>query len=378
VPQAGNRAGIDGKLEGLQALRGVAVLLVLLLHLATIEQKYGGRRLLPDLASVGAAGVDLFFVISGFVMASIMRGGFRGFPAAARFLGRRAARIYPLYWFYTAIVLLVFLARPAWVNASQGGKFDLPASVLLLPMDGLPVLMVGWTLVHEMYFYGVMALCLWLLPEKRFAAALLVWAVAAAAGWRFLGPDSGPWIAVWTSPLTLEFIAGALLGLFFRRPRQGFGGAEWGMAASGAALLAGYAAFARQTGRFMLEPAERAILFGAPMACLVFFLMVREQRSRIRPPRWLVAIGDASYSIYLSHVLVLAALGRLWSAFRSEAWWANAVALGLLAAGTVAAGLASYAWLERPWLLRARALAILASPSARMPPAASGGEERVS
>jgi peptidoglycan/LPS O-acetylase OafA/YrhL len=130
------------------------------------------------------------------------------------------------------------------------------------------------------------------------------------------------------------------------------------MAAAGAALLAGYGVFAHRTGRLMPDTAERAILFGMPMAFLVFFLMIRERRLRIRPPRWMVAIGDASYSIYLSHVLVLGALGRLWSAFRSPGLLANAAGLALLAAGTIAAGLASYAWLEKPWHAKARALSL--------------------
>jgi exopolysaccharide production protein ExoZ len=362
VPQAGQRKGFDGKLEGLQALRGVAVLLVLLFHLTSIERKYGGRILLPDLANAGASGVDLFFLISGFVMATLMRREARGFPSAARFLGRRAARIYPIYWFYTAVVLAVFLVRPGWVNASQGGEFDLLASVLLLPTDGLPLLMVGWTLIHEMYFYLAMALFLWVLPEKAFVAALIAWGLAAAAGWVWLGPDMGPWLRLATNPLTLEFIAGALLGAGFGRARPGFRGTGWGMAASGALLLAGYAAFVSRTGRLMLEPAERAILFGAPMALLLFFLMIRERRKPVRPPRWLVAIGDASYSIYLSHLLVLGALGRIWSAFRTQSPFAHAAALALLAAGTVAAGLAGYAFLEKPWLDRARALPCLRSP----------------
>jgi exopolysaccharide production protein ExoZ len=256
----------------------------------------------------------------------------------------------------------VFLARPGWVNASQGGEFDLLSSLLLLPSDLLPLLMVGWTLVHEMYFYLAMALFLWVLPEKWFVAGLLAWGLAAAGGWRWLGPDMGPWLRLASNPLTLEFIAGAMLGAYFGGARKGLRGAGWGMAASGTLLLAGYAAFVNRSGRLMPGPAERAILFGAPMALLIFFLMLRERRKPVRPPRWLVAIGDASYSIYLSHLLVLGALGRIWSAFRSQSPWADAAALALMAAGTVAAGTASYAFLEKPWLDRARGLAFLRSP----------------
>ena len=122
------------KLLNIQALRGVAVISVVLFHLVTIEKKYGGpKTFLPDIFNFGMFGVDLFFVISGFVMIAVTRGKFQNTKQAIRFLYRRASRIYPTYWVYSILVLMVFWFNPTLVNSSQGNQVDILASFLLIP-----------------------------------------------------------------------------------------------------------------------------------------------------------------------------------------------------------------------------------------------------
>ena len=101
------------KLESIQALRGIAVLAVVAFHAMTVEHRYGGgNQLLPDLLQLGQSGVDLFFVISGFVMVTVTRGRFAGRGQTGRFLWSRFSRIYPTYWFYYCLTAAVFLIRP--------------------------------------------------------------------------------------------------------------------------------------------------------------------------------------------------------------------------------------------------------------------------
>ncbi|MEA2116633.1 MAG: acyltransferase, partial [Thermodesulfobacteriota bacterium] len=138
---------ISNRIKNIQALRGVAVLLVVFFHMVTIEKKYGGTNtLLSDYFQFGMFGVDLFFVISGFVMVTVSRGKFQQPRQAATFLYHRISRIYPMYWFYSLLVLAVFLLQPSFVNSSQFGQVNILASFLLLPQKHLPLLMVGWTL----------------------------------------------------------------------------------------------------------------------------------------------------------------------------------------------------------------------------------------
>ena len=118
-----------GKIFNLQALRGIAVLLVIAYHLTKIEGKYGhGEGILPSFLTIGMSGVDLFFVISGFVMVTVTRGWFQQKGKPVRFLYHRITRIYPVYWFYSLIVLAIYLVMPELVNSSQAGNIDLFSS----------------------------------------------------------------------------------------------------------------------------------------------------------------------------------------------------------------------------------------------------------
>jgi len=90
------------KIQNIQALRGIAVIAVVFSHLVIIEKKYGGSEtILPEFLLFGKFGVDLFFVISGFIMVTITRSKFQIPREALKFFYRRVARIYPLYWFYS-------------------------------------------------------------------------------------------------------------------------------------------------------------------------------------------------------------------------------------------------------------------------------------
>ena len=349
----GTAAGRARKLESLQALRAVAVLAVVLFHLLTIEERYGGSaRLLPGWLGAGQLGVDLFFVISGFVMVTVTRGRFRSAVQARRFLWHRLTRIYPLYWVYTTLALAVFLVQPAWVNSSQGNQVDVIASYLLLPQPLLPLVQVGWTLVHEVYFYLVYAVVLRFLAERHLPAAMLGWAALVI----LLGTVTlGPWWNVAFSPLTLEFIAGCLLASWLHRsgPLPVPGGALVGVAA--VALLvavAGYQWFFTQHG---VPPTGWAqlVLYGIPAVVIVGCLVSAEARG-IGFPRPVVATGDASYSIYLSHLFVINAVGRLWEPLAGEGVLDNAVVLALTMGLVLLVGAMSYRFLELPLLRLSR------------------------
>lgn len=141
------------KIEAVQGLRGVAALAVGAIHATAIERKYSaGDVLLPEWFRFGASGVDLFFVISGFVMVTVTRGRFGRINEVLRFLWGRVTRIYPTYWFYFFITLAVLLWQPSWVDTSLPQHVNLWASFLLLPTDTLPLVMVAWSLVNELWF----------------------------------------------------------------------------------------------------------------------------------------------------------------------------------------------------------------------------------
>ncbi len=332
--------------HSVQALRAIAALLVVVFHLQIVEQKYSATTpLIPTLMRYADSGVDLFFVLSGFVMTTIAAGSYGSPHNAGRFLLRRCWRVLPLYWLYTSVVVALMLLAPGMANSSYQDQ-SIVASYLLWPQSQLPLLTVGWTLIHEMFFYLVMAGMIAFARESLLPWLLLGWAVLTLCAQQLLGPAAAPWQLVASSPLTLEFIAGALVGLYWQRlpaalalPVAGLGAAGF---LSTLLILAGLDAAAPSA-------ALRALGFGLPAALLTLGLVRWERASAPVLPPALLRIGDSSYSLYLSHVFVISAAGRLWqkSGWNSTTWQSGLfVLLTLLAC--VGAGLVSWRLLEQP------------------------------
>ena len=192
----------------LQALRGVAALGVVLFHLLPFEAKYlPGATIVPSGFSAGRAGVDLFFVLSGFLAVWTTLGP-AGAGAAQRFLLRRVTRIYPTYWIYCIPLIAAGLGAPGGLFGA--GRPDLAASLLLVPNAAPPLLLVAWTLEFEVYFYLVFAVLIWTrLARRERILALAGWGCAVAVVRLALQPSrSDAVLDAVLSPLVLEFLAG--------------------------------------------------------------------------------------------------------------------------------------------------------------------------
>lgn len=340
------------KLQNIQALRGIAVLCVVFFHLLFIESKYGGREtVLPGWLGFGMFGVDLFFVISGFVMATVTRGKFQSLKQSLRFLYHRISRIYPLYWVYTTLAFTVFLIIPSWVNSSQGNQVNIPASYLLLPDNLLPLVQVGWTLIHEMYFYLVFFLLLLFLPERFLVTGIFLWGIVIT----IFGSSTGnAYYNVVFHPLTWEFLAGCLLAVHYHNGKsvKANGRILALIAAAGLTVsILGFASLGAQPERWM-----RLFYYGIP-AVVIVFCLVHAERNEYILPRWLIQTGDASYSIYLSHLFTINVVGRLWSLIAAAPVLDNIIALPVIFTFALAAGFVSYQYIETPLLKLTRRLA---------------------
>lgn len=338
--------------SSIQALRGIAVLAVVVFHALSIERKYsGGDLLLPDFLRLGQSGVDLFFVISGFVMVTVTQGRFARRGETMRFLWGRLSRIYPTYWFYCFLTLAVFVLRPDWVNSSQGHQARFLDSFFLLPGNSLPLVMVAWSLTYELWFYLVFSVLLCF--DGRFLLpSLLLWAAIIVAANQFLALAELPVGArLVLHPYALEFIIGALVALLHSRaPGPGMS-ARHAVLMVVPLLLVGLPlvhAFALLKEEGLL----RMSLVGALYGLLVLAVATLEKRERFRPPRFLQFLGDVSYTVYLSHLLVLSAIGRLWliASPAPHSLWDNLFACLAMLAAVVAYGWLGYRLLEQPLL----------------------------
>lgn len=339
------------KFDSIQALRAFAANAVLIAHLSVIEQKYQhGATLLPGWVSDGVFGVDVFFVISGFIMASLSSRDWRAFLYA------RALRILPPYWFYTSLVVAVMLIRPDWVNSSFAEPPSIWKSYLLIPSTTLPVLAVGWTLVFEAYFYLVFAAIL--AARLRYLLAVALWAAAIAALWLIFPSEAGnpayPVLSTVASPLALDFIGGVVVALLLARfaPRWPLLVLIFGAAALAAALIALPDPLALTWDQALRW--HRLALIGLPCMAIVYGSVGLEIKRKLSVPNFLTRLGDASYSTYLSHVLVASAVGRAMNVLPVGGPWYE---LALLTSCLVLAngvGLLSYRLLERPTLRLSR------------------------
>jgi exopolysaccharide production protein ExoZ len=331
------------RLANIQALRAIAVLLVLGVHMFANEQRAAGDPILPQWFYHGVSGVDLFFVISGFIMVWITRGQ-HGSPAAAGgFLFARAARIYPPVWLFTSLALVGFVVQGTLAEWTQEGR--VLASYLLYPYELPPVLGVSWTIVHELYFYLVFAVLL-LLPASGLPFGLVLWGAVIGLG-QSLGWDAlNPWTKVALHPLTFEFLAGAFVGLMATR---------WRPPAPALVLALGVAAFIG--GAFWLGLRDetnypqgwgRVIAFGPGAALIVWGAAGLEIGQGLRAPKFLSVIGDWSYSLYLSHLLVIAALAHLWMSFAQPGIADNATMLAAMLIAPVVVAAVAYYLFERP------------------------------
>jgi exopolysaccharide production protein ExoZ len=335
------------QLPALQILRAAAALAIALLH-SFQDAETLARRLGFDFAMQHRwpleAGVDLFFVISGFVMVYASRDMFGSAASMGPFLRRRAARIAPIYWAVTIVYIVISLGGLAPVNRAKPDGWEIAASFLFLPwLSGLgplvqPVYSLGWTLNYEMAFYFLFAL---VLPLKRHVAvpALVGVLMALVLAGQFI-PASQVQLHFWTRSIILEFGMGLLIG------QMALSGVKPGRGMAAALAVAALGLLWLGHARLGIFP-DRALQYGLPAALLVIAALAFND-IRVDNPvtRLLTRMGDASYAIYILHPFVLrgVAVSAGLALTRFSPWAYVVVCLVLVCIVSYAA----WRWFERP------------------------------
>jgi exopolysaccharide production protein ExoZ len=295
---------------GVQALRGIAACMVVVHHTTQIwGTDFANGKL--TVWNTGAAGVDIFFVISGFVMTVSSTG--RKAPTAAKFMLRRIIRLVPLYWLVTLLtsVKLILVALHPSLGSGEHAHTSVGyvvESLLFIPVRNasreiIPILSPGWTLDFEMFFYILFAAALaFKVRPVRFLTPVLV-ALAIAGLFR---TEGWPAFTILAHPMLLEFLAGVLLGYAVQ------GRLRVEPAAAAALGVLGFVAI-------LVNPfpptyayeIRRAVEWGIPAFLIVQAAVMLESKYSDYLPKWALWIGDASYSLYLIHMIVVAVVARL-------------------------------------------------------------------
>ena len=328
----------------IQYLRGLAALMVLLSHAAWKGEQYAGNPL--SWFHIGHAGVDIFFVISGYVMCHTTQPRLGRPFLLWRFVAHRLGRILPLYWILSLVALGIYAVRPEMVNSGGEGT-DVWSSFLLWPSDRSYLIQAGWTLSYELFFYGLFALSLcasatWggMMSCVILAGLFVLGRVFEQGGlvsmgrwldWRFL-----------TDAVLVNFIYGIALFHLNRRWQLPL---TW----AGLSLVMGVLGFAA-VNEGWFDGRWRCFKFGIPAFLMCLGCTQMEGWLRKSPSDLWALLGDASYSVYLVHPFALALGALVLRKFDVHAH--GTVFVGLLVLFSVLAGLLCYRWLEQP-LMRA-------------------------
>lgn len=311
------------EVRSIQYLRGIAALMVVVYH---------AMRWTPVDFDIGAAGVDLFFVISGFILWTVAAER----PVSAQtFLARRWIRVAPLYWVLTAAVAafsvaypgLIWDAKPNWNHLLLSLGF-----IQHLNPDGepFPIITPGWSLNYEAVFYLLFAVSL--LWERRTRLMLLTVLLVSVPLFGILFPST---YYLGANMMFLQFIAG--IWLAHSRLEKALLGAKAGLLLTlgGALVLAGLYLFD------IYDNLWRPILWGVPAFMIVAGMVSLEASGRTLKIPFLKTLGDASYSIYLAHVVVVQLLTHVLNSGRFTF-------VPIAVAASLAAGLACHHLLEKP------------------------------
>jgi exopolysaccharide production protein ExoZ len=326
-------------IHGLQVFRGCAAFSVVLHHSVLSTNAFVGTLplQLSTLLNLGFLGVDFFFVLSGFI---IMHSHLSDKPtrtAATAYAFKRITRVFPAYWPVGLAMALAYSLLPG-VSAAPERNFGWLTSLLLIPTDSPPALSVAWTLIHELQFYAIFML--YFISSRLFFLGLMLWAIVIIGVQLLI--DSYDGVARYAlSILNLEFVLGVLAAWFFARYKNFQGAAFFiyaGIAISVAALCI-----------ILLSDAGHPyrLIFAFGVMLVILGIAFTESQRRIAWPDCLLALGSASYSIYLIHNPVLSFTQRLAGA--AQMHWFVGLLFGVCCA--IIAGLAYWTLIERPVLL---------------------------
>ncbi len=345
------------KIVSLQILRGVAATLVAGFHLFAAAEAEGTDPGLFRLFSGGEIGVDVFFVISGFIIFYISRN--RPGMTRSAFLQSRFWRILPPYWTILSLYILAAVALAVLL----GDRSKLPSgsslliSYLLLPHPD-HVIVIAWTLSLEILFYALFAATFFGGGAPRLIAAMVLWAAAAQA-FVLLVEDKPVWLLIPLQTAALEFLFGILIAVRFcasngRRPPL-----HLPAFVAGAAGVLLYSA----TGGIHVDGLGREITAGVFAALLVYGALGFSLGDMPVLETW----GESSYILYLLHILWFSIVGKAVEVLAGVNVYASQAGMLALLITVVMASYAGVVWLERPYQRWYRRLiarpAALARPS---------------
>jgi len=315
LPTAEMMNSKSNKIDWIQGLRGVAALLVVLCHAREYLLQNPSFKEISSVLIPGAMGVDLFFVISGFIMVYSTQGG-SGVDYAKDFAIKRFSRIFPLYFIVSVLWILVVKRNPEFFFGIDN-LIVFAKSIFFIPVSNAhplfhaPVVSLGWTLNFEIYFYVVFGLSLLFGKFKThvlmgWMALTLILVPATFSEFSFAANKNHGYTLTYlnlaTNPIIFEFLAGFLIAKLYLKDSIVFPNIT--LAKSSVAISLALVIWLNYSGYSSYGPMS----WGAPIMLFVACLAIASKTVEFKVPSSLVWLGKISFSLYLTHYLTRAAL----------------------------------------------------------------------
>lgn len=349
------------KLESIQVIRGIAAILVLLFHASYLVQYRLGYNLTPYFW-FGYSGVDIFFVLSGFIIFYTTS----NHTTRSTFFLRRLLRIYPMYWMAIFLVLVIAYSSQALhlgsdssiSNAVTDASFFSKLGTFLLIPKSSDIIKISWTLSYEMAFYSLFAI-FFFYSKNLFIAILMLWATLSLVTAFYFKMDyaqpDNPMIAM-INPIMIEFIFGCGIAILCLKYKNIFSNRKltWLFFLLMSIGIISYISSVMLVTHEFTKLAStnqysRFIIYGMPAAIIIF--------SSIYLPisyfKWLTFLGDASYSIYLFHYPIMGVMAKLMIALGMTS--TNLIGFMAITLVTTTICCLLYLLIEKPLLNRGKA-----------------------
>lgn len=345
-----------GKITSIQLLRAIAIILVIHCHTLDYQsyiKAYCYQSHFFYLQDFGAVGVDLFFVLSGFIITIISR-RYSQTGNGVYFFVKRVIRVIPLYWLVS--FLSAILTRIEFRHTPPIEEIINTIIVFMLPAFKAPVLFQGWTLSFEMLFYTVIFITMMMNSNKYLWHASLLFLVCISLN--YIGGRHFYPLNFWGNGLMLEFLMGVIAGqvyLFSKnfKARSGFWVLLIGIGGLLFSIVNGFGDISEM--QVILNGAlslKRSLLWGVPCALLVTGVIMLHKAIPLRVhPVW-IAIGDASFSLYLIHYMLLHFMYEAWKLFNIQKVIQGDLLVIISMIITLVIGWIFYKWVEVPLLNR--------------------------
>ena len=315
-------------LTTLQAGRGLAAMLVVLFHATGLfaSKDYWDTDILHGLFGFGHAGVEFFFALSGFIMILVHRNDIGHPDRVHKFVTKRIMRIYPIYWAISIFVTALYIASS---NAQSENAYN---SIFLIGYDNNAVLSVAWTLFHEVFFYIIFT---FLILNRNIGAIIFTLWFAICLIWI---TEPAPYYGAASINIVFGFGMLAAFGYkYMSKPKL--------------ILIISVSLFlilgCEEVFLNLIVEDARTLAYGAIAAIAIAAAVSAESKALISSSKWMTALGDSSYSLYLVHYPVLAITARLWLATPLRIL-PNLLAFCALIGVAVIAGFATHRLVEKP------------------------------